>query len=202
MAYKLLNLTNNQYSSALNLTSQLQINSNNSISQFTKYTPNSNSIQNAESEQELIKIPQNSSINLQLSNHDSDNLYYLVFEINPSQEILIYTNPQCKYIKPEETKLLPSNGDSFKWFINGNKGLGELIIICAKSPFRRTVEVLNKTNGSKLQNEQVFLVKESVNVVRAMLRDLHNGSELNSNNDFYHLDVNHWTTFNFVYQVV
>ena len=203
LAYKLLNLTYNEYSSSLAVNSSLEVYSNNSISRFTKYTSNSTLGKNSQQyDNQLINIPQNSSINIRLTNQNGENLYYLIFEINSSKEVSIYNNPHLKYIKSRKSQSLPNSGNSFKWFINSNKGLGELIIICTTSPFTKTLEILNKNNGSKLQNEQVFLLKDSVNIAKSVLEDLHIGSNLSNNsNDIYALDMNHWVTFSFVYQV-
>jgi hypothetical protein len=204
LAYKFLNLTYNEYSSTLAVTSSLEVNSQNSISQFTKYTSHSTLGKNSQKyNYQLINIPQNSSINIKLSNQNRENLYYLLFEINPSKELLVYNNPRLKYIQAGKSQSLPNSGDNFKWFINSNKGVGELIIVCAKSPFTKTLEVLNKKNGAKLENEQVLPLKNSVEIAKSVMEDLHVGSNVSndSSSDIYALDMNHWTTFSFVYEV-
>ena len=203
LADKLLNLTYNEYSSALAVSSTLQVNSKNSIVQFTKYTPNITSkTKSSQYNYQLINIPQNSLINIQLNNQNAKDLYYLIFEINSAKEIFIYNNPQLKIVKAGNNQKLPNENNSFKWFINSNKGLGELIIICATSPFAKTIDILAKTNGTKLQNEQVFLLNNSVSIIRSVLEDLHLNSNINHNdNDPYSLDMNDWITFKFSYQI-
>jgi hypothetical protein len=204
LAYKLLNLTDNEYTSTLALSTSLQVNSKNAIAQFTKYT--SNAISEGKSPQyneQLISIPQNSYINLQVSNYNSDNLYYLIFEVNSSKEIFIYNNPQVKTISAGEKRIFPKDDNSFKWFVNGNKGLGELIILCSKSPFNKTFQLLTKNNGLKLQNEQVLLLKNPVDVAKLVLEDLHLTSHaIHNENDVYSLDMNNWLTFKFAYQII
>ena len=81
--------------------------------------------------------------------------------------------------------------------------MGELIIVCAKSPFTKTLEILNKKNGAKLENEQVLPLKNSVEIAKSVMEDLHVGSNVSndSSSDIYALDMNHWTTFSFVYEV-
>ena len=204
LAYKLLNLTDNEFSSTLAVSSNLQINSKNAIAQFTKYTSSSNlDNKSTQDNYQLINIPQNSLINIQINNQNSEDLYYLIFEVNSSKEISIYNNPQLKTIKTGESLSFPKGDTSFKWFINGNKGLGELIIICAKSPFSKTIDNLNKHNGLKLQNEQLLQLKKPVNLVKSVLEDLHLTSNPSHNdNEPYSLDINNWVTFKFSYQIM
>lgn len=203
LADKILNLTDNEYSSTLAVSTRLQINSKNSLTQFTKYTPNTTlETQSTQYNYQLITIPQNSFINIQLDNQNSEDLYYLIFEINSAKEIFIYNNPQFKTIQAGNSQILPQENNSFKWFLNSNKGLGELIIICSTSPFNKTLNILNKIYAPKLQNEQVFLINNSVNVAKSVLEDLHLSSNINHNdNELYSLNINNWITFKFSYHI-
>ncbi len=204
LACKLLHLTCNEYSSNLAISTSLEVNSQNSISKFTKYTSNETLNRNSpEYNDELINIPQNSYINIKLNNQDVKDIYTLVFEINPSNEVLIYNNPHLEYVKTGENQFITNSETDFKWFLNGNKGLGELIIVCAKSPFTKTIEMLNKNNASKLHNEQVILLKNSLDIVKSLLEDLHSVSNTNvsHNNEDYSLDINYWATFILAYQI-
>jgi hypothetical protein len=203
LADKILNLTDNEYSSTLAVTTRLQINSKNSLTQFTKYTPNTTlETQSTQYNYQLINIPQNSFINIQLDNQNAEDLYYLIFEINSAKEIFIYNNPQFKTIKSGSSQSFPQENNNFKWFLNSNKGLGELIIICSRSPFNKTLDILKKIHAPKLQNEQVFLINNSVNLAKSVLEDLHLSSNINyHDNELYSLNINNWITFKFSYHI-
>ena len=203
LACKLLNLTYNEYSSLLPVNTTLKINADNFMTKIDKYTATTKTQSTQKNEyNDLITIPQNSSITVSIDNQSQDDLYCFIFEINASKEVLIYNNPDFECIKAGKSKCLPDGKDNFKWFLNSNKGLGQLIVICAKSPFEKTVNMLNKNSGSKLKNEQIILLKNSVNIAQSLLEDLHFNDKMNnSGSDFYALNMNNWVTFSFVYQI-
>ncbi len=201
LAYKLLNLTYNEYSSTLAVTSTVEVNYNDSVYKCVKSTSSVDDQSQIQNDR-LINIPQNSSINIKIDNQNQEDLYFMVLDINPVQEISVFNSPELKLVTANKTKTLPKNSDSIQWFINDNKGLGELIIICSKSPLTKTFESLRINNGFKAQNEQILSLKNSANMAKSVLEDLHQINNVAPNtNDVYALNMNSWVTFSFVYQI-
>jgi len=90
--------------------------------------------------------------------------------------------------------------------VNNEKNLGEFILICAKSPFNKTLNKLYKTTDMKLDIEQIIVVENPVIIAQCILEDLHLGSNINPNlvnnvTDIYTLALSNWATFSFVYQI-
>lgn len=215
LAEKLLNLTLNQFSSSLSLNINLKINHNNQTyihSQQTTQSQIQKSLnpapQSPKNEDNLlVSIPFGSQFTITINNENEHNLYYVLFGINSSRQAIIYFPSNIQMIKGKSTISFPDNAGIFKWLFNGEKALGELILVCSKSPFNETLNQLNKISEITPDNEQIILLENPVIIAKAILEDLHLGSNITSNlvnnlSDVYALDLNHWATFNFVYEII
>lgn len=212
---KLLNLTSNQYSSSLPVNIILEINQNEQVLIIKEQTTVSNvkSLKNSLKKYSdvdknlLTKVSSDSQLTITIDNENNDNLYYLLLGINSSQQAIIYFSPNLGMINQKNTISIPENKNSLKWIVNADKGIGKLMVICAKFPFNQTLNQLYKNTNLKLDTEQIILLENPVMIAKAILEDLHLGSNIRSNvvnnlSDVYALDLNHWVTFNFVYEIV
>jgi Caspase domain len=211
---KLLNLTYNQYSSLLPVNIILEINQNEQVLIIKEQTTVSNVklIQNplkkySDVDKNLLtKVSSDSQLTITIDNENDYDLYYLLLEINSSRQPLIYFSPNSQIINHKNMITISENNNSLKWIVNGDKGINNLIIICAKSSFDQTLNQLYKNTNLKLDTEQVILLENPVMIAKAILEDLHLGSNITSNivnlSDVYALDLNHWVTFNFAYEIV
>ncbi len=148
-----------------------------------------------------------SQFTITINNENEHSLYYVLFGINSSRQGIIYFPSNEQMIQGKNTISFPENAGSFKWLFNAEKNLGELILICSKSPFNKTLDELNKISEITPDNEQIILLENPVIIAKAILEDLHLGSNISSSlvnnlSDVYALDLSHWTTFNFVYEIV
>ena len=215
LAQKILHLTFNQSSSRLPVNVSLQINHNNQTFITPQQTSLSqrknpdNSLINSDHNPNnlLISIPLGSQFSISIDNENDHDLYYLLLGVNSSRQTMAYFSPHSTMINGKQTISIPENSSPLKWIVNNEKGIGELILICAKSPFNQTLNQLYKTTDMTPDNEQILLLENPVSIAKAVLEDLHLGSKISSNlvsniNDVYALDLHNWATFNFVYEIV
>ncbi|MBL1209226.1 caspase family protein [Geminocystis sp. GBBB08] len=215
LAEKLLNLTYNQYSSLLRINIKLKVNHNNESiitheqSSFSEVKFVNNPLKEYSNIEKklLINIPFGSEFTITIHNENNDNLYYLLLGINSSRQPVAYFLPNGGIINQQETITIPQNSNALKWIVNADKAIGELIVICAKSPFVNTLNQLYKNSNFKLDTEQIIVLENPVIIAKAILEDLHLGSNVSNNlvnnlTDVYALDLQHWITFNFVYEII
>jgi hypothetical protein len=217
LAEKLLHLTLNQNSSLLAVNLNLQINYNNKSfqiqkntinSQFKQQTIKSNQLEN-NNKQLLINIPLGSELQVTINNNENqDDLYFLLLGINSTQGMEIYFSPDKNRITAGEAIIIPTHDNPLKWIVNSSKGIGELIVICAKSPFTKTLNTLYKNTNFNQDKEQIISLENPVMIAQSILEDLHGGNKnknlVNNLNlsEVYALDVANWASFNFVYEIV
>jgi hypothetical protein len=215
LTQKLLNLTFNQYSSFLPVNLKLDILQNNQI-KVTHYQSSSSNFKSVDNsfkkystpdKQLLINIPFGSEFTITIDNENDYDLYYLLLGINSSRLAFTYFLPNGGMINTKKTITIPENSNTLKWIVNADKAIGELILICAKSPFHQTLNQLYRNTNLKPDTEQIILLENPIMITKAVLEDLHFGSNISNNlvsnlSDVYALDLNHWVTFNFVYEIV
>ncbi len=212
---KLLHLTLNQNSSLLAVNINLEINHDNKIFTTQKKTVNSNinkaevktskSVNNHQSL--FMNVPFGSQFTLTINNENYYDLYCLLLAVNSARQIVSYFSPNTSVLTGGETMTIPTKSSPLKWIVNSNKGMGELIVICAKSPFNKTLNALYKTTNLKAEKEQIIILENPVIIANSILEDLHigNNNNLASNlnlSEVYTLDLANWAGFNFVYEIV
>lgn len=231
LAAKWLELTNNEFSSSIKASATLltpeiksplwqraTLISSNSRSPAKKQLFSSN-LTISEFTSNLPQISRGTEIKLNLENTDSRQLYAVVFGTDPDYNLYALHTP----VKPltinngvvqlEEIAIasgeelaIPNQGNLWKWKVPESTGINTLYIVLAVQPFTETLRTFAAQQNFELEQQRVLNVTDPKSVVQALMQDLHNtssvASELLPNEDVYALDVNHWATLKFVYEVV
>ncbi|WP_052055997.1 caspase family protein [Myxosarcina sp. GI1] len=227
LAAKWLELTVNDFSSNLKVASTLELVKNNKTSSLQRATGEF-SDNRKQAERELLlstetsaSIPvlaKGSHIRFCLTNECEVPLYALLIGIDSDRNVFALYTPQETdnaettavqnlVISPQSQLLVPESEDSWKWKVTISAGIAEVYAIFSTQPFKRTLEALAAQPNLKLDREQVLNVPNPLEVIHAMLKDLHEASSvseelLGSNTNVYALDVDNWATLSFVYEVV
>jgi len=221
LAEKLLHLTLNSNSSLLPANVSLKIDDNNTTFSTVRSTINSKFKKSINKIDQGIKLPPqnsgnllmnislNSQFTLIINNENNFNLYYIIFLVNSSQQILAYFSPENHQLTQGETISLPSNSNPLKWIVNSGKGIGELIVVCSKSPFTKTINALDKLATMKPDKAEIIILENPTIIANNILEDLHivtnKNNTLFSNfnlSEVYALDLTNWASFNFVYKII
>ena len=158
-----------------------------------------------------------SDIQLSLTNTSDQPLYLLILGINSDSSIFALYTPTKSTPAEVQTQLknleiasegeltVPSAEDSWKWKVSDSVGINTLYAVFSVKPFANTLTALANQPTFKLDQEQILNVTNPVAVVNSLMEDLHAASsvspELLPNGDVYALDVNHWATLSFIYEV-
>ncbi|KAF3887741.1 MULTISPECIES: caspase family protein [Nostocales] len=109
-------------------------------------------------------------------------------------------------IPPGETRVFPQTTSGFEWVVQAPASLAETQLIFSTAPFTQTLAALETDKNPKAEQQRIQPTMNPLEVAQALLQDLHNASAVSDMNgtasDSYVLDVNHWASFSFVYQVV
>ena len=158
-----------------------------------------------------------SDVQLSLTNTSDRPLYLLILGINSDSSIFALYTPTKSTPAEAQTQLknleiasgdelkVPSAEDSWKWKVSDSVGINTLYAVFSVQPFAKTLTALANQPTFKLDQEQILNVTNPVAVVNSLMEDLHTASsvspELLPNGDVYALDVNHWATLSFIYEV-
>ncbi|BAY88228.1 MULTISPECIES: caspase family protein [unclassified Tolypothrix] len=109
-------------------------------------------------------------------------------------------------IAPGETFTLPQSAAAAEWVIPGPAYECEHQLIFSTSPFNETLTTLETAKNQTTDQQPIGPLLNPLEVAQALLQDLHNASsvkaEINGTAaDSYVLDVNHWATLSFNFQV-
>ncbi len=147
-------------------------------------------------------------IQYRVENCSDGPIYILELRLNQnSNPISLYLPQGDNYpIAPGQTLIFPQADSSFSWLVNQPVSLAEIQIICSRSPFKNTMEVLNSLGYFFGERKEPFKLSHPIPIAKALLQDLHDGSNVSSEIagspfDVYALDVNSWATLSFFYQV-
>ena len=116
-------------------------------------------------------------------------------------------------IAPGENLTVPAAGailfEGFAngWAVSGPIGLAETVIIFSESPFAQTLAAIEAEMQQTRDALPIRVLLNPLNVVRAVLEDLHAASipgvqKVGISTDDWALDVKVWATLSFVYRVV
>lgn len=225
LATKLLSLTANENSSRLDLNARLETLDPGQvlIQQTTGRSPNSSVINSKQTSGARAGIPtvsMGSRIQYRVRNDSDRPVYILLLGIEADgKAIAFYTdlvpltedraeasNPlKQATIAPGETLILPRSSTSVPWVVRGASGWNETLLICSTTPFTQTFAVLaeNLHPGSEVQS--IRQLSNPLDIAQAVLQDLNQTSDSvaqSISSDNYVLNVNHWATLRFAYQVV
>lgn len=228
LAAKWLELTNNEFSSTLNVAATLQLVTKNDADSLRRATQASSTSNSESTNTSFFPVETNSSvpilvkgsqIRLVLTNSDELPLYAILIGIDSDSNVFaLYTpekstSPESKAqlkdiaIAPQTALTVPETEEAWKWKVSDALGITTIYAIFSTAPFRQTLCVLADRQNLKLDREQVLNILNPVAVARAIMQDLHSASSVSdkivdSNKDVYALDVDRWATLNFVCEVV
>jgi hypothetical protein len=111
-------------------------------------------------------------------------------------------------IQPGNILTIPNPSMSSEWVVRGVTGPAETHLIFSRSPFTKTTSLLASSMPSRSSASRISIVRNPLEVARAILSDLDQSSDQLSDRaaevgaDYYAFDVNQWATLSFVYRVV
>jgi Caspase domain/Domain of unknown function (DUF4384) len=224
LAAKLWRLTENQGSSRLALKATLEIINNIS----PRVIMQRETVRTFKTETSIQKslstpiVPIGSRMQYRVENQSDRPVYLILLGLNNNHTAIAFyswetpqepntadTKPLLKevVIAPSETLTLPQTNAASEWVISGPASECEHQLIFSIAPFSETLAALNTTKYSTAEQGPISPLLNSLDVVQALLQDLHNASalktEMNSTTaDSHSLDVNHWASLSFSFQVL
>ncbi|MGK7903253.1 MAG: caspase domain-containing protein [Hormoscilla sp.] len=181
---------------------------------------------------EILQVPVGSRIRYGLHNKESRPVYFLLLGLDSNGGTINICKParvtlspvaatpavsqenrgsteksifKQQVIAPGETLVIPQ-ATSVEWAVSGPTGLVETKLIFSIAPFTQTSAAMAKSMAPTGDGSSAML-SNPLEVVKALLEDLHEASQLSASDlglstDVWALDVNAWATLSFIYQVV
>ncbi|MFN6513500.1 MAG: caspase family protein [Nostoc sp. CreGUA01] len=227
LAAKLWRLTENQGSSGLAIKATLEIISGTSsqalIQRQTLPTQISEkSLPTSHSPFPTPIVPIGSQMQYRLQNQSDRPVYLILLGLKNNQTAIAFYSWETPketdttdnkplfqevVIAPGETVILPPTNAGSEWVIPGPAFFSEQQLIFSIAPFSSTLAILNTTKYPTPDQHPIAQLLKSLDVVQALLQDLHNASliktEMNATaTDSYILDVNNWASLSFTFQVM
>ncbi|MEH2330827.1 caspase family protein [Nostoc sp.] len=224
LAAKLWRLTENQGSSRLALKTTLEI--------INKISPSvimqRETVRTFKTETSIQKslptpiVPIGSQMQYRVENQSDRPVYLILLGLNNNHTAIAFyswetpqepntadTKPLLKevVIAPGETLTLPQTNTASEWVISGPASECEHQLIFSTAPFDGTLAALNTAKYSTAEEGPIGPLLNSLDVVQALLQDLHNASafktDINGTTaDSHSLDVNNWASLSFSFQVL
>ncbi|MHC5764238.1 MAG: caspase family protein [Nostoc sp.] len=224
LAAKLWRLTENQGSSRLALKATLEIINNIS----PRVIMQRETVRTFKTETSIKKslptpiVPIGSRMQYRVENQSDRPVYLILLGLNNNHTAIAFyswetpqepkaadTKPLLKevVIAPGETLTLPQTNTASEWVISGPASECEHQLIFSTAPFNGTLAALNTAKYSTAEEGPIGPLLNSLDVVQALLQDLHNASalktEMNGTTaDSHSLDVNNWASLSFSFQVL
>ncbi|MBD3881538.1 caspase family protein [Phormidium tenue FACHB-886] len=153
-------------------------------------------------------VANGSEIQYRLLNYSDHPVYFILLGLDIGGNAIAFYPSEAAdetMIAPGETLVLPQTIATSDWVIQ-RTGLAETHLIFSRSPLRQAYQTLETEGRSKTDARRVTLLQNPLEVVQAVLEDLHQAStavvpKMEIAADTYALDVNAWATLSFVYQV-
>ncbi|NMG06838.1 caspase family protein [Brasilonema sp. UFV-L1] len=169
----------------------------------------------------LTTVSVGSKIQYRVENISDRPVYLMLLALNSSRTAIALF-PWCKstesepskvqpvlkdiVISPGETLTIPQTTSGFEWVVQEPTSLSETQLIFSTAPFTQSLLALEAAKPPKTEQHRIHPLIAPLEVTQALLQDLHNASAVSDINstvtDSYVLDVNHWASLSFVYQVV
>ncbi|MBN3890048.1 MAG: caspase family protein [Nostoc sp. JL31] len=167
-------------------------------------------------------VPIGSRMQYRVENQSDRPVYLILLGLNNNHTAIAFyswetpqepkaadTKPLLKevVIAPGETLTLPQTNTASEWVISGPASECEHQLIFSTAPFNGTLAALNTAKYSTAEEGPIGPLLNSLDVVQALLQDLHNASalktEMNGTTaDSHSLDVNNWASLSFSFQVL
>ncbi|MEH2083372.1 MAG: caspase family protein [Nostoc sp.] len=224
LAAKLWRLTENQGSSRLAVKTTLEIIDNKS----PRVIMQRETVRTFKTETSIQKslptpiVPIGSRMQYRVENQSDHPLYLILLGLHNNHTAIAFyswetpeepntadTKPVLKQvvIAPGETLTLPQTNTASEWMISGPASECEHQLIFSTAPFNETLAALNAAKYSTSEEGPIGSLENSLDVVQALLQDLHNASALKTDMngtapDSHSLDVNNWASLSFSFQVL
>ncbi len=214
LATKLLSLTGNERSSRLAVSASLKTTAPQSqilIQQKTDRAQDQfDKTPIVASDGKMLTVAIGSRLHYRLQNDSQQPIYFVLIGLDSSGSTFAFHSDdktaQPGEISPEETLTAPATSPTFEWVVQSPIGLTETHLICSRNPFSQTQTLLAATLRSSSEPGIIRSISNPLEVAQAVLKDLHQASQSTipglALGETYALDMNVWTTFRFVYQVV
>jgi hypothetical protein len=230
LAAKWLELTSNEFSSQIQASANLitpEIKSplwqrstliatkNLSSPKKTLFSPNPATLELTDN---VPLVTKGTEIRLNLSNIGDRQLYLIVLGTDAHYNLNALYTPassttvegivqlETMAIASQREIVLPPSEDSWKWKVSETPGINSLYILLSVQPFTETLKAFASQQNFQLDQQQVLNVTNPLEVIHAVMQDLHNASsvaaELLPNEEVYALDVSSWATLKFVFEVI
>jgi hypothetical protein len=141
-------------------------------------------------------------------NNNQNAFAFYPWEVFPETEIPP-TKPQLIeiVILPGQTIKIPDNQPVSGWLLPTRYTFCEHQIILSTAPFKETLTALAIAKYPTTDQQAISPIINPLEVAQALLQDLHNASKVSTDingttTDTYMLDVNHWASLSFSFQVV
>ena len=141
-------------------------------------------------------------------NNNQNAFAFYPWEVFPETEIPP-TKPQLIeiVILPGQTIKIPDNQSVSGWLLPTRYTFCEHQIILSTAPFKETLTALAIAKYPTTDQQAISPIINPLEVAQALLQDLHNASKVSTDingttTDTYMLDVNHWASLSFSFQVV
>jgi hypothetical protein len=167
-------------------------------------------------------LPIGSQIRYQVLNYSDRPIYFVALSLDSSGSLIALYSSQAtstsegsetkstlkqEAIAPGESLSVPQVKNSLQWTVRGPAGFAETHLIFSDAPFGQTLAALEAAMRPMGEVQRLSAPANPLEVAQALLQDLHQASvvptqTLNIPADVWALDVNHWATLSFLYQVV
>ncbi|AFY46599.1 Caspase domain-containing protein [Nostoc sp. PCC 7524] len=166
-------------------------------------------------------IPVGSRVQYRIQNKSQQTLYLMLVGLNNHRSAIAFypwqvvsesdtpdNKPQLKpvVIAPNETVTLPQTATTLGWMISGTTYECEHQLIFSTAPFPETLKALATAKYPTGDQQPISALVNPLVTAQALLQDLHNASSIKAEmngtaTDSYILDVSHWASLNFSFQV-
>ena len=144
---------------------------------------------------------------LGLNNSNNPIALYPWYKDEEAEENSSKPELQQVIISPGETLRIPKTTAGSEWVMSGPDFWCETQIILSTSPFTKTLVALEEGKHSSRETHRISPLLNPLEVASSLLEDLNQASitkdeTQNSSADYWMWNVNHWASFNFLFQVV
>ena len=216
LATKWLELIINDNSSTIPLSASLEL--ANKKSSLQKQTSSTSGIK-PELTSEVPTIERGTEIILNIDNQSDRDLYSIIVGVDsnksfitlyaPQESTEINTTPLLSDLKVSAHSELniPQSKSVWKWKVSQPFGIATMYLITSVKPFKNALNLIAQQSTTKLDELQIIDVANSLEVVRAILQDIHlSSNDLSQvatfSNDVYALNVDNWLGLKFTYEVI